>query len=187
MRYAENVGAGHGPDVSKNNGNDGRRTPQGAGMQDEIVAQAGASAGRRIIGVGIVAALGLLLLYVAVTAAMGAVWQVLLVAVGALSLWAAQVMWQATALTLHLTRDELRDSAGTLLARTEDIVTVDRGAFAFKPSNGFMLKTVDKQPRGWKPGIWWRVGRRVAIGGVIPSAEAKFMADMITAMKAGQI
>lgn len=156
-------------------------------MQDEIVAQAGASAGRRVIGVAIVAALGLLLLYVAVTSVMGPVWQVVLVASGALALWASQVMWHATAVTLQLTRQELRDSGGTLLARVEDIVTVDRGAFAFKPSNGFMLKTVDKQPRGWKPGIWWRAGRRVAIGGVIPSAEAKFMADMITAMKAGRI
>jgi hypothetical protein len=156
-------------------------------MQEEILAQAGASAVRRVIGVGILAALGGLLFYVALTSVMAMGWQALLVACGALALLAAQVMWRASALTLILTREDLRDSDGTVLARIDDVAAVERGAFAFKPSNGFMLKTTEKQPRGWRPGIWWRAGRRVAIGGVIPSGEAKFMADMISAMKADRI
>ncbi|TCS52939.1 hypothetical protein [Primorskyibacter sedentarius] len=156
-------------------------------QDDEVLARAGASAARRVIGVAILTALGGLLLYVALTSVAVIGWQVFLVICGALALWAGQVMWRATSLALVLTREELRDSEGTLLARMSDITHVDRGAFAFKPSNGFMIKTESQQPRGWRPGIWWRLGRRVAIGGVIPSAEAKFMADMILAMKAGRV
>ena len=56
---------------------------------------------------------------------------------------------------------------------------MDRGAFAFKPSNGFMLKLSRKGPFAWEPGIWWRIGRRVGVGGVTPGTPAKVMAEMI--------
>ena len=56
---------------------------------------------------------------------------------------------------------------------------MDRGTFAFKPSNGFLLRTATKQPRLWKPGLYWRMGRRIGVGGITRAAEAKLMADVI--------
>jgi len=35
------------------------------------------------------------------------------------------------------------------------------------------------QPRAWSPGMWWRMGRRVGIGGTVAAGPAKFMAEQI--------
>jgi hypothetical protein len=78
----------------------------------------------------------------------------------------------------------LTDSEGTVLARVEDIVAVNRGAFAIKPSNGFTLTLKNPAPRAWQPGLWWRLGRRVAVGGVTPGSQARPMADIIAVMVA---
>ena len=86
---------------------------------------------------------------------------------------------RSTGRVIELTATELRDSTGVLLARVEDIESMDRGVFAFKPSNGFLLKTKKPGKRAWQPGLWWRIGNRVGVGGVTSAAQAKFMAEQI--------
>jgi hypothetical protein len=61
----------------------------------------------------------------------------------------------------------------------DGIRSVERGAFAFKPSHGFTLVMKEKQPRAWAPGLWWRLGRRVGVGGVTSAGQTKFMAEQI--------
>lgn len=78
---------------------------------------------------------------------------VFLLAVGAASLWAAENMRRATTLTIELTEEGLRDSSGEVLARLDDIAGIDRGVFAFKPSNGFLLSTKTPATRVWRPGF----------------------------------
>lgn len=80
---------------------------------------------------------------------------------------------------LTLRAEGLFAEDGTLIAPTEQFVKVDRGAFAVKPSNGFTLILKDKQPRGWAPGLWWRLGRRVGVGGIASAGATKFMAEQI--------
>ena len=82
-------------------------------------------------------------------------------------------------LRLVLSPAGLTCSDGRVVADMDEIIGVDRGAFAFKPSNGFMLKLSRKGPFAWEPGIWWRIGRRVGVGGVTPGTPAKVMAEMI--------
>ena len=146
---------------------------------DEILATVGASAGRRVLAITALVTLGVLLVYVAFTGGPSFGWQVFLVAVGAGSLWLADLMRKATANVIHLTETELRDSDGTVIAQVEEIEGVDRGAFAFKPSNGFLLKTTAAGSRVWRPGLWWRVGRRVGVGGMTPGHQTKFMSEII--------
>ncbi|MEM6759808.1 MAG: hypothetical protein AAF601_10055 [Pseudomonadota bacterium] len=150
----------------------------------EILATVHASLGRRILGVGGVWLLAAIVLSVAVTTPPALGWQVFLLAVGGAAIWLAERMRRATALRLELTETELRDSAGTLIARTEDIIGLDRGIFAFKPSNGFLLKLRHGDGRVWQPGLWWRLGNRVGIGGMTPGHQAKVMAEVISAMMA---
>ena len=47
-----------------------------------------------------------------------------------------------------------------------------------------MLKTRTPGPRVWRPGIWWRIGRRVGIGGVMPGHQTKAMAEILAALQA---
>ncbi|MEH6646515.1 hypothetical protein [Sulfitobacter sp.] len=150
----------------------------------EILATAQAASGRRYLGIGMLGLLGLMLIYIAISQAPALQWRLFLVALGALTLWMADRMRRGTATRIELTETELRDSDGTVIALIADIDGMDRGFFAFKPSNGFLLRTKSSAPNVWRPGLWWRMGRRIGIGGVTPASQTKFMSEMIAAMMA---
>ncbi|KAJ02493.1 hypothetical protein PM02_13520 [Sulfitobacter mediterraneus] len=151
---------------------------------DEVLATVQASSGRRFLGVVSLGILGVLLIYIAMVRSPGWEWQLFLVGIGAAALWMAQAMWRATASAVELTPLVLRDADGTVIAEVADIVGMDRGFFAFKPSNGFLLKVGSGSTRNWRPGLWWRFGRRIGIGGMTPGSQTKFMSEIISAMMA---
>lgn len=158
---------------------------------DEVLATTRASGGRRLIGLTSLGFLGLFLIYIAFTTAPGLGWQLLLLVLGGGAIWLADLMRRATAGAIELTPKVLRDSDGTIIAKVADIEHIDRGVFAFKPSNGFLLRT--KAGTGaetvWRPGLWWRMGRRVGVGGMTPGSQTKFMSEIIStmiAMRQGQ-
>ena len=153
-------------------------------MSDEILAVVEASAIRRWLGIGMLVALGGMSCYVAFATPPEPAWQGFLIGVGLLALWVAERLRRATASRLELTRDALHDSSGAVLARVADVVTVDRGMMAFKPSNGFVVTTRAPGPRGWRPGLWWRLGRRIGVGGVASAHQTKAMAELLSAMVA---
>ncbi len=149
-----------------------------------VIATVTPSLPRRYLGVGMMGFLGFLLLWMAVSSATHVGWRVALLALGGVAIFGALSLWRATAVYLELTKTELRDSAGTLLVRVDQIVGVQRGAFAMKPSNGFVLNLSASQPRGWAPGLWWRAGRRLGVGGVTSAQEGKAMAEIIAVLLA---
>ncbi|MEO1107896.1 MAG: hypothetical protein AAFX90_08250 [Pseudomonadota bacterium] len=151
-------------------------------MQDEVLATIEASAPRRWIGVLMLGTVGVLVLYVALSTPPELVWQVFLIVVGGAALWLAYSVWQATQDRIELTRTELRTGAGRLIALVDEIEAVDRGVFAFKPSNGFLVRTRATTSNNWAPGLWWRLGRRVGVGGMTAASEAKFMSEILSAL-----
>ncbi len=153
-------------------------------MNDEILATVRASAPRRWMGISMLALLGGLVIYVALASPPGLGWQVFLILVGVGALWMAERMRRATEHQINLTETELRSSEGKLIALVEDIESVDRGFFAFKPSNGFLITTRAKGPRSWRPGLWWRIGRRIGVGGVTSAGQTKAMSEILAAMLA---
>lgn len=152
-------------------------------MQDqsnqEVLATVSASAGRRLLGIGMLCVLAVMVIYVAIVTPPTLGWQVFLILMGAGALMIANAMRKSTSATLELTRDELRDNAGTVLARMDDVVSIDRGAFAFKPSNGFLLRLAKPYDRDWRPGLWWRGAKRVGVGGMTPGRQTKYMSEII--------
>ncbi len=153
-------------------------------MQEEVLATVAASAARRWTGVGMLATVGTLVIYVALASPPQFGWQVFLLVIGAAAFWLAHRMWYATRDRIELTPSQLRTGSGQVICNVEDVEAVDRGVFAFKPSNGFLLKTQAPSSNRWAPGLWWRVGRRVGIGGMTAAAETKFMSEMLSAMLA---
>lgn len=150
-------------------------------MDTEELTRLTTSPSRRVIGVGALLGLGALFLYMAFAMPPADfLWQAFLVACGLASLALAHYMWKSTAHSLILTERGLIDSDGTEVALIEDIDKVDRGTFALKPSNGFVILLKTPGPRVWRPGLWWRLGRRVAIGGVTAAAQTKPLADILT-------
>lgn len=150
--------------------------------KDGVYATVQASQPRRIFAYGVLFSLGALVIYVTLASPPAIHWMVFMLVFGVLMLWLAERLRRATTLTITMTADEVYDSAGTVLAKIADIKSVQRGAFALKPSNGFTLVMTDKKPRTWVPGLWWRMGNRVGVGGVTAAGQSKFMAEQIALM-----
>ena len=137
---------------------------------------------RRVVAAGILLALAGLFAWVALAQPLdGAAWRVGFLALAGGALWMAARGWRGTDAVLILDREGLRQEDGTVVAPMTAILSVDRGAFAFKPSGGFLLRLTDPMPRHWTPGLWWRLGRRVGVGGVTGAGEGKAMADILSA------
>lgn len=99
---------------------------------------------------------------------------------GAFLLWLAVRLWVATQdRRIVLTRAGLFDGDGVCIAAIDDIAAVDRGVFAFKPSGGFVLRLTRAPGRDWAPGLWWRLGHRLGVGGVTGNMQGRAMAEMI--------
>ncbi|SLN40212.1 hypothetical protein [Pseudooctadecabacter jejudonensis] len=146
---------------------------------DEVIATLQATPVRRIFAYGAVFIFGALLILLAFVQPPALGWQIFLIVLGAGALVVAERLRRATLLGLVLTEEDLRDTSGAVLARLGDIRAIDRGALAFKPSNGFVLHLHSGARRSWAPGLWWRFGKRVGVGGVTASGPAKFMAEQI--------
>ena len=163
-----------------------RKLVKATKMQDpsneEVLATVNASLPRRVVALGLLCVLAVLVIYVAIATPPALGWQIFLIAVGTSSLMVANAVRKATASELELTREELRDTSGIILVRLEDVASIDRGAFAFKPSNGFLLRLKKPHSRGWRPGLWWRSSRRIGVGGMTPGGQTKFMSDIIAVM-----
>jgi len=149
--------------------------------RSDPIATLAPSPGRRVFALSTMALLGALLIYLALASPPAPGWQVFLVAFGALALVAADMMRRATQTHLVLYEDRIEDASGRLVVQLSDIRRVDRGLFAFKPSNGFVLILNRRMDRAWALGLWWRTGRRVGVGGITPAAPGKFMAEQIVA------
>jgi hypothetical protein len=151
-----------------------------------VIARLSPSTPRRAAGTALFAALGATLLWLAAAGDAGAPGsRLVLAASGAGALWAGVRLWAATAVALELTATELREAGGgRVVARLDDIRAVARGALALKPANGFLLTLHGPAPAAWAPGLWWRVGRRVGVGGVTSRREARALAEAIVALTA---
>ncbi|MEL7461299.1 MAG: hypothetical protein AAFX45_09505 [Pseudomonadota bacterium] len=134
---------------------------------------------RRVVAVASVALLAAAAVYLAVTPGMPAGARVFLVALGGVVGWGAWAIAKSTEVDLLLTRDGLWDAGGQMLAPMDSIVAVDRGVFAVKPPSGFVIRLNTTMPLGWAPGVWWRVGRRIGIGGAVSGPDAKAMAEIL--------
>ncbi len=97
---------------------------------------------------------------------------------------AALAMWRATDVTLTLTEEALTDSRGRVLARIDEVQAVERGALSLAPTGGFVLRLKAPASAQWVPGVWWRIGTRVGVGGTTPRQMTREMALLIEAMLA---
>jgi hypothetical protein len=147
---------------------------------ETILAELRPSPPRRIIGVAMLGGLGVILLWFGLRFPTDPIlWSVFLVAFGGLSIWLSWRMWEASARGLVLTREELRDTSGRRLVALADVRGIDRGVFAVKPAGGFTIVTANAEARAWEPGLWWRLGRRIGIGGVTHRHEGRYMAEVL--------
>lgn len=150
-------------------------------MSEPVLMTLHASPPRRFLGVTMLAVLGLLLIYLAFAIPTSVV-QVVLLGLGALGLFCAVKLYEATAKVLELTATELRVKGGPVLVELANMQKIERGAFSFKPSNGFLLSRKTAGARLWAPGLYWSFGRRLGVGGVTGAPQTKALAEAIANM-----
>jgi hypothetical protein len=135
---------------------------------------------RRLFGVIILSVSALIMMnFVFTDAAQSAILKAILFGFSLVFLWQVQANLRFTKATLILTRDGLFDTDGGLVCSLSNIEKVDRGWLSFKPSNGFLLRLHEPMPSKWSPGLYWRIGRSLGVGGAISPAETKKMSDKI--------
>jgi len=146
----------------------------------EILVKLEVVQGRRMFGVLSITGLGITLLYIAAVYPPTILVALLtLILVGALFIWAGYRLYRSTDNTILLTREAITTQSGRVLCRLEDIAQVDRGFFAFKPSNGFLVLLKHPGERSWAPGMWWSFGKHIGIGGVTSPRQSKEMVSII--------
>lgn len=123
--------------------------------------------------------LAFVLLYMAVISISGIIGKLIIITLAVFMLLQVNRLRQSLGREVWLTDAGIVTSDGLMLAPMGQIKEVSRGTFAFKPSNGFSVTLTDSLGFLWVPGFWWRIGRKVGIGGVTAASAAKFMAEQI--------
>lgn len=146
----------------------------------EIIAKLEPSLGRRWAGVVALTLAGLTLIGTVVLRRPDSVFVTFIaILLGGVFLWQAQWNLRVTRLGLYVTRQGVYDSDGQMIVALSDIEEVDRGLFAFKPSNGFLLRLFRPEKARWAPGLYWRIGRRMGVGGATNPAQTRKLAETI--------
>ena len=140
--------------------------------ENGVLMELAAAPARRGAAVGALYLAGGLLVWLGATGS-----AVVIIALGAGGLVMAEMLRRSSRVGIALTEEGLFDSRGEKIATWSEIASIERGSFALKPSNGFGLKLHQPGPRAWVPGVWWRIGRRVGVGGVLPPRPTRFMAE----------
>lgn len=148
-------------------------------MGNDLLARLPVRGPRRVVAIASVGLLAAASVYLAISPGMPASARLFLFALGAIVGWGAWAIAKATEEDLLLTRAGLCTASGLMIAPMDNIVSVERGVFAVKPPSGFVIRLNSAMPLGWAPGVWWRIGRRIGIGGAVSGPDAKAMAEIL--------
>ena len=149
-------------------------------MSDHVLAIIEVSQPRRWMGIGMHYFIGFLFIYLGWFSSLEVSMKIMLICLGLCMFWAGKRMRDATTGWLEFTETGLFNEKGEMVVLLNEIASVDRGIFAFKPSNGFLITLKSPTQFRWKPGLWWRFGRRLGIGGVTRAGQTKVVADLIS-------
>lgn len=145
----------------------------------------GASAPRLWLGVACTAGLAGVLIWVVIAGQPSLTYQIGFIAGALTALWLASRLWRAGQDRIVLTNRRLKTESGRVLTEVDNVRSVERGAFSFKPPNGFLVKLKEPAGRGWVPGLWWQRGRVIGVGGVVSAGQSRAMAEALTALTLG--
>lgn len=147
---------------------------------NDVIATLEPSLGRRWFGAIALGSLGILLIVIAISQPPNGLFlKVTVPLIGALFIWQAQWNLRVADHGLYLTKQGLFDAQNTLICPLYNMAEVDRGVFAFKPSNGFLVRLHEPESKGWAPGLYWRLGRRLGIGGATHPAQNRELAQAL--------
>jgi hypothetical protein len=150
----------------------------------DVIIKVQPSKSRRLFGVVVLCISALVMLnFIFADITQSAMLKVILLVMSVIFLWQAQANLRFANAALILKRDGLFDNQGQQICSLSNIAEVDRGWFSFKPSNGFLLRLHDSGGLKWSPGLYWRIGKYLGVGGAISPSQTKEMSDKILLLK----
>jgi len=147
----------------------------------ETALRVAAAPARRLFALAIVWGLGGLLVALVLSRPFPVGWATMLIGFGGAVLALAEAMRRATARVLLLDGQGLREEGGRKIVAWSELAGIERGVLAFKPSGGLTLVLHAPAPPAWAPGMWWRLGRRVGVGGVLQRHALRALGDAMLA------
>ena len=153
---------------------------QETGLMSDIILKIQPNLGRRIFSILVLCICAVVIMNNAFSNTMHSmVLKLTLFGLGVAFLWQAQASFRFANAALILKHDGLYDDQDNLICSLSNIALVDRGWFSLKPSNGFLLRLHEPQSRKWLPGLYWRFGRRLGVGGALSPVQTKEMSDKL--------
>lgn len=67
----------------------------------------------------------------------------------------------------------------TLICSLKDVDRVDISPYTFKSANGFIIILKTSSPFKFVPGLFWQLGKRVSIGGMVSKSESKYLSNTL--------
>ena len=68
---------------------------------------------------------------------------------------------------------------GSIICEIGDIERIDVSPYTFKSANGFIVILKTKSSFKSIPGLYWRLGNRLSIGGLVSKNESKFLSQTL--------
>ena len=146
----------------------------------DVILKIKPSAGRRIFGIIILCLVAVIMMnYAFGDKAQSIVLRFILLLMAVVFLWQAQANLRFIGAALILKREGLFDDQGALICSLSNINQIDRGWISFKPSNGLLVRMHKPMALKWSPGLYWRFGKSLGIGGMVSPVLTKEMSDKL--------
>ena len=91
------------------------------------------------------------------------------------TLWFKKFISQHPKVGFLLNQEGIFNLDNSIVCRIEDIETIDTSPYTFRSANGFIVFLRERSTFKIVPGLYWRLGNRISIGGLVSKAESKFL------------
>ena len=96
-----------------------------------------------------------------------------------LALWFKSFLNRYSKMGFLINQEGLFNLDKSLICRIDEIDQIDTSPYTFKSANGFIVILKTKNSFKTVPGLYWRLGKRISIGGLIAKNESKFVSSTL--------
>ena len=96
-----------------------------------------------------------------------------------LGLWFIRFLKRYSKIGFLINQSGLFNLDGSIICKMDDIERIDISPYTFKSANGFIVILKTKSSFNLTPGLYWRLGKRISIGGLVSKSESKFLSQTL--------
>ena len=96
-----------------------------------------------------------------------------------LALWFTRFLKRYSKVGFLINQSGLFNLDGSIICEIGDIEIIDVSPYTFKSANGFIVILKTKNSFKLIPGLYWRLGKRLSIGGLVSKTESKFLSQAL--------